>query len=43
MVTYQLEYDPSAWPGKAETVRHWMNCRVDQDLDAFKEMVEARR
>ena len=43
LVTYQLEYDPSAWPGEAETVRHWMSCRVDQDLDAFKEMVEARR
>lgn len=40
-VTYQLDYDPAAWQGKADTVRHWMNRRVDKDLDAFKEMVEA--
>ena len=40
-VTYQLEYEPTAWPGKPDTVRHWMNRRVDKDLDAFKEMVEA--
>ena len=39
-VTYQLAYDPKAWEGKADTVRHWMNRRVDRDLDAFKEMVE---
>jgi uncharacterized membrane protein len=39
-VTYQLEYDPKAWEGKADTVRHWMNRRVDKDLDSFKEMVE---
>ena len=38
---YQLDYDPEAWPGKPDTVRHWMNRRVDKDLDAFKEMVEA--
>jgi uncharacterized membrane protein len=41
MVTYQLEYDPAAWAGKADTVRHWMNRRVDQDLGTFKEIVEA--
>ena len=41
MVTYQLEYDPAAWEGKPDTVRRWMNRRVDKDLDAFKEMVEA--
>ena len=40
-VTYQLEYDPAAWEGKADTVRHWMNRRVDRDLDNFKESVEA--
>jgi uncharacterized membrane protein len=40
-VTYQLEYDPSAWECKADTVRHWMNRRVDRDLDEFKAMVEA--
>ena len=40
-LTYQLEYDPAAWEGKADTVRHWMRRRVDQDLDNFKKMVEA--
>jgi uncharacterized membrane protein len=40
-VTYQLEYDPAAWEGKADTVRHWMRRRVDKDLDSFKELVEA--
>jgi len=40
-LTYQLEYDPPAWEGKADTVRHWMRRRVDQDLDNFKKMVEA--
>ena len=40
LVTYQLEYDPAAWDGMADTVRHWMNRRVDKDLEAFKEMVE---
>jgi uncharacterized membrane protein len=39
-VTYQLDYDPKAWEGKADTVRHWMNRRVTEDLEAFKEMVE---
>jgi uncharacterized membrane protein len=40
-VTYQLDYDPAAWEGKADTVRHWMNRRVNKDLDNFKKMVEA--
>jgi len=40
-VTYQFEYDPTAWQGKADTVRHWMRRRVDKDLDQFKKMVEA--
>ena len=40
-VTYQLKYDPAAWEGKADSVRRWMNRRVDKDLDHFKKMVEA--
>jgi uncharacterized membrane protein len=40
-VTYQLEYDPAAWQGKADTVRHWMKRRVESDLEAFKQVVEA--
>ena len=40
-VTYQLECDPKAWEGTADTVRRWMNRRVDRNLDAFMEMVEA--
>ncbi len=40
-VTYQLEYDPKAWEGKADTVRHWMNRRVERGLEEFKKMVEA--
>lgn len=39
-VTYQLEYDPAAWEGKTDTIRHWMRRRVDRDLDQFKKMVE---
>lgn len=40
-VTYQLEYDPAAWDGTADSVRRWMNRRVAEDLDTFKEVVEA--
>ena len=40
-VTYQLEYDPAAWEGEPDSVRHWMRRRVDEDLDSFKELVEA--
>src|SRR5665647_1414938 len=40
-LTYQLEYDPAAWEGKADTVRHWMRRRVDQGLDNFKKVAEA--
>ena len=40
-VTYQLEYDPAAWEGKPDTVRHWMNRRVERDLDHFKTLAEA--
>jgi len=39
-VTYQLEYDPAAWEGKGDTVRHWMNRRVEKDLDSFKRLIE---
>ena len=39
-VTYQLEYDPAAWEGKADTVRHWMRRRVEADLEAFKQVAE---
>jgi len=40
-VHYQLEYEPAAWQGKADTVRHWMRRRVESDLAAFKQVVEA--
>ena len=40
-VHYQLEYDPATWHGKADTVRHWMRRRVESDLEAFKQVVEA--
>jgi len=39
-VTYQLEYDPTAWDGEAEKVRRWMNRRVSEDLAQFKSLVE---
>jgi len=37
---YQLEYDPKAWDGEPEKVRRLMRRRVDQDLKAFKELIE---
>ena len=40
-LTYQLDYDPAAWEGKADTVRHWMRRQVEQDLDHLKQVVEA--
>jgi len=40
-VTYQLDYDPVAWEGKADAVRHWVNRRVEKDLENFKKMVES--
>src|SRR5665647_412867 len=40
-VTYQLDYDPAAWEGKADTVRHSMNRRVEKDLETFRELAEA--
>ena len=39
-VTYQLEYEPTAWEGEADTVRDWMNRRVYWDLDQFRKIVE---
>jgi hypothetical protein len=40
-VPYQFEYDPATWQGKADTARHWMRRRVESDLEAFKQVVEA--
>jgi uncharacterized membrane protein len=40
-LTYQLDYDPAAWEGKSDTVRHWMHRRVEKDLDNFKQVAEA--
>ena len=33
--------DPAAWPGKPDTVCHWMSRRVEHDPESFKEPVEA--
>lgn len=41
-VTYQLEYDPDAWEAESRTVRTWMERRVQDGLDAFKELMEGR-
>jgi uncharacterized membrane protein len=40
-VHYQLEYDPATWQGSPDTVRRWMRRRVESDLEAFKQVVEA--
>jgi uncharacterized membrane protein len=40
-LTYQLDYDPIAWEGKVDTVRHWMRRRIDKDLENFKKAMEA--
>ncbi len=40
-VTYQLEYDPASWDRDVHVVKDWMNRRVEEDLDSFKELVEA--
>jgi uncharacterized membrane protein len=37
---YQLEYDPKAWDGEPDKTRRLMRRRVDQDLKAFKELIE---
>jgi uncharacterized membrane protein len=39
-VHYQLEYDPKAWGGEPDKVRRLMRKRVDQDLKAFKKIIE---
>lgn len=39
-VTYQLEYDPSAWAGNSAAVQRWMSARVEKDLDEFKRILE---
>lgn len=39
-VTYRLDYDPQVWRGDAKALAVWMNRRVDEDLERFKEMVE---
>jgi uncharacterized membrane protein len=40
-VHYQLEYEPSAWGEHAHKVERLMNRRIEEDLQAFKEVVEA--
>ena len=42
VVTYQLEYEPEAWEGDPETVTRWMERRVTEGLEAFKEIAEGR-
>ena len=37
---YQLEYDPKAWEGEPDKTRRWMRKRVDEDLKAFKSLIE---
>ena len=40
-VTYQLEYDPEAWESEPEAVNRWMRRRVADDLESFRDLVEA--
>lgn len=40
-VHYELEYDPAAWEGEADAVHRWMRRRVDDDLKAFKSLIES--
>lgn len=40
-VTYQLEFDPASWDRDVHMVKDWMTRRVEQDLQNFKELVEA--
>jgi uncharacterized membrane protein len=40
-VHYELEYDPSAWEGEPDVVHRWMRRRVDDDLKAFKSLIES--
>ena len=39
-VHYQLEYDPEIWEGECKDTSDWMNKRVEDDLNAFKALVE---
>ena len=39
-IHYQLEYDPSAWDRDPGEVHDWMQKRVTDDLQAFKEVIE---
>jgi len=41
-VTYQLQYEPESWEGDPDVVTQWMERRVTEGLDAFKEIVEGR-
>jgi len=41
-VSYQLEFDAAAWEGEPETVARWMERRVIEGLEAFKELAEGR-
>jgi uncharacterized membrane protein len=40
-ITYQLEYEPSAWGADSQRVQRWMDLRVTEDLEAFRRSVEA--
>lgn len=40
-VHYQLEYDPSVWACSPEDLDRWMRERLESDLEAFKEVMEA--
>jgi len=41
-VTYRLEFDTGAWEGEPEAVARWMEGRVSEGLEAFREIVEGR-
>jgi uncharacterized membrane protein len=41
-VTYQLEYDPSAWDGDPTALERWMERRVTEGLETFKELAEGQ-
>lgn len=41
-LTYEIEYDPDAWPGDALAITNWMALRVPDGLARFKELVEGK-
>jgi len=41
-VTYQLEFDAGGWEGEPEAVVRWMERRVSEGLEAFREIAEGR-